>query len=196
MKVAAEDLSRVLYNAILFSDAKSQAAGLIGVSFVNDRMYMVGSDDFVIIRDSLPAPGSHDPFFVDLKQAKEILKYLSDVGSDTPEPTINDLFTPSSSHWEDQFGMALAMMLDPKSFSTDEGRTQTFAIRPGRFAKFGRIKTTDDYPIDFQTGLIDIDRFTREVLRFKAGTTCHGILAPVLRSSLHDEFGEETAALW
>jgi hypothetical protein len=195
VKVAAEDLTRVLYNAILFSDAKSQAAGLIGVSFVNDRMYMAASDDFVIIRDSMPHP-SHDPFFIDVKHAKEVLKLLADAEADPEHFTIDELFTPAENRWEDQFGMAIGMMLDPKSFSTDEGRTQTFAIRPNRFAKFGRIKTTDDYPIDFQTGLIDLNNFTREVLRFKAGTTCHGILAPVLRSSLHDEFGEETAALW
>lgn len=199
MIVQREDLIRALSNAVLFSDAKSEAAGLIAVEAGgDDRLYFTASDDFVIIQDSTPYTGQvPEPFWLDLKMAKEAIKTAQGSTSDELDLT---LLPPAESEWSDEFAAGVNSMLSPRFFDPhrNEENEPKFAIRPSRFAKFGRIKATDDYPVDFVYGQAWISsHFHREVLKFRVGPHTHGVLAPVLRSTLAEEFGKEAAeVLW
>lgn len=199
MIVQREDAIRALSNAILFSDAKSEAAGLIAVEAGgDDRLYFTASDDFVIIQDSTPYTGQvPEPFWLDLKMAKETIKTLNESKSEQSDLT---LLPPAEAEWSDEFAAGINAMLNPNFFEphVNESDAPTFAVRPSRFTKFGRIKTTDDYPIDFIYGEIWVtSHFNRNVLKFKVGPHTHGVLAPVLRSTLAEEFADEAkAVLW
>lgn len=195
--VNREDALRALQNSVLFSDAKSQAAGLIAVEGGSDgRLHFTATDDFVIIQDSIEFEGPSPDFFIDLASAKTWIKALQD---DKLEdlPKIDFCPAPAEKSWSPEFEVGVNGMLTPTHFDEwiGESSAPKFAVRPSRFAKFSRLKLTDDYPIDFVYGSIffkvGTDRFDRNVLRFKAGPTVHGILAPILRSTLAEEFSGE-----
>lgn len=197
MLVNREAAIRVLQNAVLFSDVKSEAAGLISVEDGTDGLVFTASDDFVIIRDSVLYDGQvPEPFFLDQKMAKEVIKTAQASNSEQLDLT---LLPPAEAEWSEEFQTGISAMLSERFFQPWVGESSpvAFAVRPSRFAKFSRLKLSDDYPVDFTYGVVWVtSHFSRDVLKFKAGPTVHGVLAPILRTTLAEEFKNEPEVIW
>lgn len=218
MKILAEDLSRLCYNAIQFSSKDSSLGGVVmfeATAFGD--LFLYASDDYVAMKDQAKVEDVWDveSIWLGLKEVKEIEKSLRattgpieiELGREV------DLLGP--------WGMSIPRVAEPPDFSgvvevcasevhplSGElgAHAEPFAIRPERFAKFRLLRTPespsckDGYPVDFiwDGGLI----------RWKCGPFLRGALGPLARRSFVDQisgievtgiedlYAEESEVLW
>jgi len=190
--IQAEDLHRLLYNAILFSDKKSAVDGDILFVLTGNSLAVYATDDHVAITDVCVVeggPGAAE-FLVPLETAKELEKGLRGC-TDLADP-------PAGRSWRDErdFWYTVIDLVHGRQFSDFSYDEVTFAVNPDRMRKFSLIKTPGrtDYPLDFKFGWNDT--LEREVLPFKIGPSVRGVLAPVLRGIIREKFKDEKDVMW
>lgn len=209
--VSREGYERMLWNLSLFSDRKSAAGGFIYFEYVDGWLTGTATDDYIIITDRTPIEGDVDArkngqngfaAKVAMTDAKKALKDVESLNPITarlglpldPEGRRDEFVDVDDlDFWSAIFDMEDSFIpYNPASDCPDP-----FAIRPERFSKFSRIRP-GDFPVDFQLGsILPPGVVRRDALRFKAGPTVRGILAPIVRSRLEDEFADQAGdVLW
>lgn len=220
MKILAEDLARLCYNAIQFSAKDSSLDGVVMFTAGYEMLEVWASDDYVAMTDRVDYPEPQEEafdFYLGLKEVKELERSLRD------KEGVVDLFvngdvlgytTDINAYHED-----LQIVSEPPDFSevvevvhsegnplaVDYGATaEPFAIRAERFTKFRLLRTPespsckDGYPVDFI--------FDGRFLRWKCGPFLRGVVAPLARRSfvaggvevtgIKDLYAEEEEVLW
>jgi hypothetical protein len=207
--ISREGYERMLWNLTLFSDRKSAAGGFIYFEYVDGWLMGTASDDYIIITDKTQInsdePRKHQQNGLAAKVAMtDAKKALKDVESLNPITAWLGLPLDKSGRRDEfvdvddlPFWSAIFDMEDSFIANGDyDDGPEPFALRPERFSKFSRIRP-GEYPIDFRTGHIAVPAGARrQALQFKAGPTVRGVLAPILRSRLREEFVEEPEVLW
>lgn len=168
-----------LWNAILFTDRKSHVGDQIRVG----DHWVTGSDDHVIIETKFDPPIAGDSLYPTIKEAKALMAAAA--------PSLEE-HTPSPM-WDSVDTLLTLLTLEQNAFAVQR-TSPKFALRPERFAKFSRIRSGGDYPVDFAFGFAPV--VGRDLLLFKVGPYVRGVMAPVLRGALQQEFATEPGVLW
>lgn len=202
LKIDGPDLHRLIYNAILFSDAKSTVGGTIQLTVNESLLTVLATDDHVAVVDTNYITTAGEPWEIhlSLNLAKQLEKLLRDekrtvtVGGDDNSITVEDLTLPGVDV-DPVFWRKIEALVDLKDFSASDPFV-AFALNPDRLRKFSLLKTPgkQSYPLDFVTGYDEA--LDREVMAFKIGPTCSGVLAPLLRSVLRLTYVDEPEVLW
>ncbi len=223
MKILAEDLARLLYNAIQFSSRDSSLGGVVWfITQPNDGdgnnalLDVYASDDYVAMRDQSPMITEQETsFYLGLKEVKELEKWLRDKEGEVELECPADVLGVRASDSAGPIFTTLQIVSEPPDFSevvevvhrevnpfTGEfsPSAEPFAIRAERFTKFRLLKTPespsckDGYPVDFLWDGV--------ILRWKCGPVLKGVVAPLARYSydgitgIKDLYAEESEVLW
>ncbi|OKI54542.1 hypothetical protein [Micromonospora sp. CB01531] len=212
MKILAEDLQRLCYNAIQFSHKDSSLGGVVMFQDHGMHFGVYASDDYVAMWDraSIDQPENYGlDFHLGLKEVKELEKALRTVEGEVEVYVSGDeLLGP----WE----QTLQIVSEPPDFSGVvevvhrelnglaedyyPASREPFAIRAERFTKFRLLKTPespsckDGYPVDFL--------WDGSILRWKCGPFLRGVVGPLTRYSYDDITGikelyaAEEGVLW
>jgi hypothetical protein len=190
MKVNRIDFVWALQNAALFADKKSSAGGVVQFDAHDGWLTITSTDDFVVITHRIRYSGQAFSGALEVALVKENAKIHADASMGDTIDLVPEGFTAAP--WSEEFATGVAALMDPSNYAG--GDWMPFAVRPERFRKFSLIKP-GDYPIDFLPGVVSVPGAGyRDILRFKAGPDVRGVLAPILRSRLEDEFSEDV--LW
>ena len=209
MKILAEDLARLCYNAAQFSAKDSSLKG--AVLFRGGTLPFLSayaSDDYVARVDQSPAEGgASEEFVLGLKEVKELEKWLRDK-DDSVEITLHD-DTVEVDHVLHS-SLPLERVIDPPDFEPVidvvwsepnpmaedyyPASREPFAIRAERFTKFRLLRTPpspsckDGYPVDFL--------WDGRLVRWRCGPFLRGVIAPLTRYGYTDPAtGEEVTGI-
>lgn len=192
MKVLTADLKRLLYNALLFSNKKATAEGVVVLTIAHGWLVATSTDDHVAFQDRIPIEEERTgTSYLPFDSVKPFLEELETSGE------THEFFLSGTNHdgVDESFWEMVFDYLSLKDFKNISTRQETvFALNPNRLRKFGLVKTVgkSEYPIDFLYGVIQ----DRDVLAFKVGPTAHGVLAPLLRSVVADTLSDSEEAMW
>lgn len=226
MKILAEDLARLCYNAIQFSSKDSSLGGVVMFHLrptenakAAQALDVYASDDYVAMRDvaaAYPQDAGEIVFHLNLKELKELEKWLRDVegpveidlnGADGVEvtSTLSSLPLQIVSEPPDFSPVVEVVHSEPNPLTGEYSpAAEPFAIRGERFTKFRLLKTPesisckDGYPVDFL--------WDGRLVRWKCGPFLRGVVGPLARHSyvadgvevtgIKDLYAEESAVLW
>lgn len=226
MKILAEDLARLCYNAIQFSSKDSSLGGVVMFHLrptenpkAAQALDVYASDDYVAMRDvaaAYPQDAGEIPFYLGLKELKELEKWLRDVegiveidlnGADGVEATstLSSLPLQIVSEPPDFSAVLEVVHSEPNPFTGEYSPSaEPFAIRAERFTKFRLLRTPespsckDGYPVDFL--------WDGQIIRWKCGPFLKGVVGPLVRHSyvaagvevtgIKDLYAEESEVLW
>lgn len=224
MKILAEDLARLCYNAIQFSSKDSSLGGVVMFRVTEYRgLEAYASDDYVAMADFalIEDPRDRPLFYLGLKEVKELEKWLRDkegaieffpydsgdgfnVECNDGADGNHDLQTVSEP--PDFSGVVEVVHSDPNPFTGEYSPSaEPFAIRAERFTKFRLLRTPespsckDGYPVDFL--------WDGRIIRWKCGPMLKGVIGPLARHSyttdtgievtgIKDLYQEESEVLW
>lgn len=218
MKILAEDLARLCYNAIQFSAKDSSVKGVVMFSHGTHGLHVYASDDYVAMEDraSVTAESASD-FYLGLKEVKELEKWLRDKENSVEiilhEDQIEvDHILHSSlplqivSEPPDFSGVVEVVHSEPNPLTGEfSPSAEPFAIRAERFTKFRLLRTPespsckDGYPVDLL--------WDGRLVRWKCGPFLKGVVGPLARVSyrtddgievtgIRDLYREEEGVLW
>jgi hypothetical protein len=202
VKVKAEDLHRMAYNAIQFSDKDSSVGGVTLWATGNGMVECWATDDYVALRDQLDA-GTHETdqflFGLELKNLKDLEKHLRDTDAevgltvDAGDLVVNGLTLPVVDTTETM--SPVVKIIEQSTATADIEAMGPFAIRQNRFTKFRLLKTPGEpeYPVDFTHGM---NPQGTGVLLWKLGPHLRGIVGQVDRGYLAEYFADESGVLW
>jgi hypothetical protein len=207
LNIQGPELHRLIYNAILFSDVRSTAGGTIQLTVNGSLITVLATDDHVAVVDTAYITTADEPYEIHLSfdSAKQLEKSLRDekgavtVGGDDNSITVEELVLPAAKWSEQGYGKdfwgGVQVLTDLQDFSASDPFV-AFALNPDRLRKFSLLKTPGkrSYPLDFITGYDEV--LDREVMAFKLGPSCSGVLAPLLRSVLKLTYVDEPDVLW
>lgn len=215
MKILAEDLQRLCYNAIQFSAKDSSLQGVVMFHLrptENEKaaqaLDVYASDDYVAMRDvaaAYPQDAGEEVFHLGLKEVKELEKWLRDKegmidvimheGEVEFEPVaLSSLPLQIASEPPDFSAVVDVVHSEPNPFTGEYSPSAApFAIRAERFTKFRLLKTPespsckDGYPVDFLwDGLL---------VRWKCGPFLKGVVGPLTRRSYTTRDGIEITGI-
>lgn len=207
MRLLAEDLARLCYNAIQFSSKDSSLKGAVCFDFTEDRLEVYASDDYVAMVDQAPLPDREGAsvFHLGLKELKELEKWLRDKEGDvTLSFDLDQLVVVASgddaeiqmvNEPPDFFPVVEVVWSEPNPFTGEfSPSAEPFAIRAERFTKFRLLRTPespscrDGYPVDFL--------WDGRVVRWKCGPYMKGVIGPLARYGWTDkETGEQVTGI-
>lgn len=207
MKILAEDLQRLCYNATQFSAKDSSLKGVVYFHFDgNGTLEVYASDDYVAMVDRAPAEAAELDFWLGLKEVKELEKWLRDQeGELNLYLDLDQLGTGRSS--EDieiqrvteppDFGPVVDVVWSESNPLAEDhypASREPFAIRSERFTKFRLLRPPpspsckDGYPIDFT--------WDGRLVRWKCGPLMNGVIGPLARHSFIDQVtGEQVVGI-
>lgn len=219
MKILAEDLARLCYNAIQFSAKDSSLKGVVNFHFDgNGTLEVYASDDYVAMVDRAPAESVELDFWLGLKEVKELEKWLRDQeGELTLYLDLDQLGTGRSNadieiqrvtEPPDFTPVVDVVWSEPNPLAEDyyPASRQPFAIRAERFTRFRLLRTPespsckDGYPIDML--------WDGRLVRWKVGPYLKGVIGPLSRHTFTDAttgeritgikelYAEEVEVLW
>lgn len=218
MKILAEDLHRLCYNAQQFSHKDSSLGGVVMFAAGEDGFALYASDDYVAMKDE--APGDVEAgaiFYLGLKEVKELEKWLRDKEGhleiilhddeiEVDPVALSSLPLPIVSDPPDFSSVVEVIHSEPNPVAEDyyPASREPFAIRGERFTKFRLLKTPespsckDGYPVDF--------KWDGRLLRWKCGPFLLGVVGPLARHSydadgvevqgIKDLYRDEPEVLW
>lgn len=181
------DLKRLVYNAKLYADRRSDAKGTTLWIISDQTLRVVSSDDFVILvdealadsKDGICSPSAFELTLAELKDLWETIKDQPDDSSHYFSNYDELPFTPEGKVLN-EYHELVTQDFGPAPYIS------SFAVWPDRFKKMALIKP-GGAPLAFQW--VTTETLT-PVLLFKAGKTAFGMIIPLdeeyLRSS--DEF--------
>lgn len=216
MKILAEDLQRLLYNAIQFSAKDSSLGGVVLFSGGTHGLTVYASDDYVAMQDRADVTSeSSTVFHLGLKEVKELEKWLRDKegevelevvtgtdGVDFLEVSSPEYFTLQTVSEPPDFSPVVEVVnSSPNPFTGEfSPAAEPFAIRAERFTKFRLLKTPespsckDGYPVDFL--------WDGRIVRWKCGHFLKGVIGPLARvgwdgvTGIKELYREEPEVLW
>lgn len=221
MKLNAEDLQRLCYNAAQFSSKDSSLKGTVCFDFTEDHLEVYASDDYVAMVDRAPLPNREGAsvFHLGLKEVKELEKWLRDIDGEVEivvhddeievDPVaLSSLPLPTVIVPPDFGPVVDVVWSEPNPLAEDyyPASREPFAIRAERFTRFRLLRTPespsckDGYPIDML--------WDGRLVRWKVGPYLKGVIGPLSRVSFTDAatgerimgikelYAEEVEVLW
>lgn len=209
MKILAEDLQRLCYNATQFSAKDSSLKGVVYFDFTEDQLEAYASDDYVAMVDRAPLPDRKgaQAFHLGLKEVKELERWLRDIDGEVgiilhdDEVEVDPIALSSLAlpKWPDplDFGPVVDVVWSESNPLAEDhypASREPFAIRSERFTKFRLLRTPpspsckDGYPIDFT--------WDGRLVRWKCGPLMNGVIGPLARHSFIDQVtGEQVVGI-
>src|SRR4029079_5947857 len=168
VNLKTEDARRIVYNALLYADQKSDAQGHTLWERVDDLLTVVTSDDFVILFDQVPINWSNIncPLTVTKEYLKLIHKALANI---TDEHVTLELGEDSECCIVQILADYQDVVLGDERINIDSP-PDDFAFWPDRLRKLSQIKHGKQ-PLRFD--------WYEGVLRFNIGDSIFGALAPL-----------------
>jgi hypothetical protein len=181
VKLKTEDARRIVYNALLYADQKSDAQGYtlwernFAPSGNGDYLTVVTSDDFVILMDHVPIISSdiNGPLTLTREYLKLIHKALANITDDEVTLELGDHCECSIEHI---LGDYQDVVLGDERINIDSP-PDDFAFWPDRLRKLSQIKPGKQ-PLKFH--------WYEGVLRFNIGDDIFGALAPLDLDKVED----------
>jgi hypothetical protein len=202
MIVSAEVLVRLTANALLYVNAKSlRTMGLSRFRIASETISVLASDDYIAVFDvdSIGGASRAIDFVLDKPGltavqdfANKYKKYDIELDFDRTYETLiltqaEDTIKVKLPEFDDRvaenYETAEAFIFDEEQFP--EIPATVWAFQPARVAKLYRLKQLGaDAPIDF----VFCETSGEPLVRFKYGTSIRGIIAPMRRDMINEEY--------
>lgn len=202
IKIQAGELDRLLQNALLYADEKALRLQEILFLFSEDTLQVLACDDYVAVIDSGDiTEGSEMELVFSISDIKKIAEWVKsdkkiihkydiilrrkftgmifECDETSTDEDSDNLFikdeTPSEG-WE----VVLLILSD----NLDVVEMDEFIIKPERLSKLWRLKSDKDAPIHLRG--VEVNNML--LIQFKKGETLHGVIMPVQREFVKEEF--------
>lgn len=202
MLIRTEDLSRAVWNLLLFSDKNSPSGPEVEfmVSELGPLLVVSATDgiigyteSFELLPDDTQRPGI---WYLSITELKEIQKTLKEAPeSSATALNLGGLYghtTPAvDGFWQDMEGVYEGIELDGPWGPEGRIEASPWGIRFERFRVLSRLRSGGDYPMDF----IQLEApGGSDYIAYRVGPRIRGFISPVNRDVVRENLGKE--ALW
>lgn len=183
-EISAEELQRIIWNCLLFTDKKSPAGPVV-------QFTRAPHDPFLRVKATDGWMTFNESYFLgetreDLKQwymcqedLKELNKLLKEPGTQVQVDSLmrQEVTNPHPDYWEELRSVEQSVIVVNEAYP--------YAVSFDRWKLLARIRSGGDYPVAFRLAEYALDRSS--FLEFKVGPHIRGLIAPLEYDSLPEE---------